>query len=156
MSSNDAWPFSIILPSSVVSNEAYRAATCGRDGVRESPEQRYATACEAVLSSQAPGLGFFVAHTHQGVQRAVSLECGGIAQPTSERVHRADVRHDEVRHVRALAPQLGVEVDPARREPALLDHHAHHQGSDGRVREELIRVPAGLRVSSVGVDVALR
>ena len=81
-------------------------------------------------------------------------EVGRDEQRPGERVDAADVGVEQVGPVRALAAQLGVEVEAAGREPAAPQDLVERQGQVlDRVRE-LVGVPAVLRVAAVRVDAA--
>ena len=79
------------------------------------------------------------------------IACGDL-QAAGERVHAADVGVEQVDRLEALAPDLGVEVDAAGREPAHAQDHQHALGGQIDVRRELVGVPAQQRVAGVGVD----
>ena len=76
----------------------------------------------------------------------------GDEQRPRHRVHPADVGVEQVGPVDRLAPQLGVEVEPAGREPAAaqdLEHAERHLLDRHR---EAVDVPAEAVVAGVGVD----
>ena len=71
-----------------------------------------------------------------------------------QRVDAADVGMEQVRSIQALTPELGVEVESARREAACAQDLVHGDRElVDRVRE-LVGVPAVLRVAAVHVDAA--
>src|SRR5699024_12674653 len=56
--------------------------------------------------------------------------------------------------VGGYATQLGVDVQAARRQSALAQHHHHRADGVVQVAGELVGVPAVLRIAAVGVDAA--
>ena len=87
-----------------------------------------------------------------GCQLAALDEVRRDQQRPGDRVEAADVSVEQIRAVGALATQLGVEVEAARRQAAAADDLVQRERQIlDRVRE-LVRVPAVLGVAPVGVD----
>ena len=95
-----------------------------------------------------------VALGHEAVQDSVLDYPVGHEQPPGKGVHAPDVGVEQVDPVQGAAPDLGVEVEPARAQPALAEHHQHALGREQRVGGELVGVPAQEQVAHVGVDAA--
>ena len=98
---------------------------------------------------------------HAGVASLLAIgelalldEIGRDQEGPGERVERPDVGMEQVRPVRALATELGVEVEAAGGDAAVLEDLVERQREVlDRVRE-LVGVPAVLRIAAVGVDAA--
>src|SRR5262245_13668362 len=85
-------------------------------------------------------------------QCALLDDARGDEQGTREGVDAADVSMEKIDRVDALAPELGVEIEPARIEPA--GSEDDEQRADGflDVVRKLIGVPSQLRITAVDVD----
>ena len=81
-----------------------------------------------------------------------SHDIGGCEQRPRQSVDAADVGQIEVGRVDRLAAQLGVEVEAARAQPAVLDQLEHRRNEVLRVVGELIGVPAAAGVAAVDVE----
>mmetsp|Transcript_2506 Transcript_2506/g.7224 ORF Transcript_2506/g.7224 Transcript_2506/m.7224 type:complete len:416 (+) Transcript_2506:80-1327(+) len=93
-----------------------------------------------------------VALVDQRAHRAFGLHARGVAQPSRIRIHAVDVADEEVLHIGRLAAHLCVEVEPAGREPALLEYDVHDVRGEADVVREHVRVPAEHGLVPVGVD----
>jgi hypothetical protein len=67
---------------------------------------------------------------------------------TAHTQHTQPSTHTHPQHTHT--PELGVKVDAARAQPAVLEQHAHQQRGLTRVGQELVRVPPRLRVACCG------
>ena len=76
----------------------------------------------------------------------------GDLQAAGEGVHAADVGVEQVDRLEAFAADLGVEVDAAGGEAAVLQQHEHALRRQIDVGRELVGVPAEQQVAGVGVD----
>ena len=93
-----------------------------------------------------------VALLAQLAERSIAHQVRGGQQRARERVDAADMRQVQVGRVHRLAAQLGIEVEAAGAEAAVLHqlHHRRHQflGIVGK----LVGVPAIARIAAVHVD----
>ena len=71
---------------------------------------------------------------------------------TGKRIHTADMGVEQVDRFEALAADLGIEVDAARRETAVLEQRVHALRGEIDVRRELISIPAEEHIARVCVD----
>jgi hypothetical protein len=85
-------------------------------------------------------------------ERAVLDHRGGCEQAARADVHAADVGVEQVGRIKRLAPDLGVEIEPAGPKAAGAQDVVEGEGHLGHTVGELIRVPAGLHVAAVYVD----
>ena len=95
-----------------------------------------------------------VAFVDEGVEGFVFNEAVGDDEAAGEGVHAADVGVEEVEGVEGAATALGVEVEAAAAEAAVLEDDEHGLGGGVDVHGELVGVPAEEGVARVGVNAA--
>src|SRR6185437_10953143 len=73
-------------------------------------------------------------------------------QSARQRIYAADVRQIQIGGIERLAAQLGVEIEAAGAEAAVLDELRHRRHQLLRVVGELVGVPAIARIAAIHVD----
>ncbi len=88
-----------------------------------------------------------------GPSRALSLSIfDGCLEAAGEGVHAADVGVEQIDRFDRLAAHLGIEVQAAGRETAVLEQRVHRERAVIKIGGELVGVPAEHQVAAVGID----
>src|SRR5690606_7016558 len=93
-----------------------------------------------------------VAIVEQLVELTIFNEGNGALEAAGEGIETADVTMEQIGRIERLATDLGVEIEAALAQTALLQDVVEGERHFPRIIGEVVGVPAGLQIVAVGVD----
>lgn len=125
-----------------------RGFALGEDVLGEAVE----TGFPAFDFSADPTVPAGIAFLYEAIEGAILTNRSGDLEASSECIHAADMSMDQIDGLEALTSHLGVEVDSAGTESAVLENDEHGLGGEIQIGRELIGVPAQKQIARVSVD----